>query len=493
MTMFSRVLCSQTMACPISVLPRKNSAMQRLLTRLGLRFEDADEERRFIDQYVRGSIGWTQVAMLLGVVTYAGYTFWDWVLYPEVVPITFAIRGGTAFLVLLPLTALLSLPVKARAEAIYLVYCVVPGCVLPSVYLVLPSGFTYAAAGMIMVILFVSTMLPLRVGSLAVFCVSTWIALVVAESFAPELPGGLRFINHFLVGNAYALSLYGVGAREYQARKQFRTAEALQREKLRSEASLEELRETQARLVQAEKLASLGQLVAGVAHEVSTPLGLALTTSTAMESDLKAMERALNGSPVRRSDLTRSMGRFGEGLRMTFDNLNRASDMLYSFKQVAIDHADEDRSTFELSDWLLELIAKRKVMLSRLGLTVEIVSPTGIAVNSYPGALAQVISNLALNAAVHAYPDGKGGVFRVTVTQPDPKTVRIVCADSGVGIPDELKANVFDPFFTTRRDKGHTGLGLHVVFNAVMSTLRGRIELESEPNSGTQVSIEIPT
>src|ERR1044071_7853610 len=130
--------------------------MLALLIRLGLRFEDRIEERRFVDQYVRGNLGWTQIARLLGAATYAGYTFWDWVLYPEIVPITLAIRGGTAVFVLLPLIALLSRRTrKPRRETLLPVYCVIPGCILPSVSLVLPSGFTFAAPGMMMIILFV--------------------------------------------------------------------------------------------------------------------------------------------------------------------------------------------------------------------------------------------------------------------------------------------------------------------------------------------------
>ncbi|WP_407164924.1 sensor histidine kinase [Bradyrhizobium sp. ORS 111] len=467
--------------------------MLSLLTRLGLRFDDIVEERRFVDQYVRGNIGWTQVAMLLGALTYAGYTFWDWFLYPEIVSTTLAIRGGIAVFVLLPLTALLAVPaMKAWAETIFLVYCVIPGCVLPTVYLVLPSGFTYAAPGMIMVILFVSTMLPLRIGPLAVFCLTTWIALCIAESVAPGLPPGLRFINHSLVLNAYALSLYAVAAREYRARQQFRTAEALKQEKERSEASLRDLHATQSHLVQAEKLASLGQLVAGVAHEVSTPLGLALTTSTAMEADLRALRGALSGASVRRSDLTKGIGRIEEGLRITFENLHRASEMVHSFKQVAIHQADEKRHTFELGGWLAELISKLGPLLSRQGLIVDVACPQGIVLNSYPGALAQVISNLAFNAAAHAYPDGRGGPFTVTVTQPDQALVRIACADEGVGVAEDLQARVFDPFITTGRERGNIGLGLHVVFNIVVSSLSGRIALESKPGCGTRVFVEIP-
>ncbi|MCK1357345.1 HAMP domain-containing sensor histidine kinase [Bradyrhizobium sp. 199] len=467
--------------------------MLSLLIRLGLRFEDRIEERRFVDQYVRGSLGWTQIAMLLGAATYAGYTLWDWVLYPEVVPTTLAIRGGTALFILLPLTALLSRRrMKPWAETIFLVYCVIPGCILPSIYLVLPSGFTFAAPGMMMIILFVSTMLPLRIGSLVIFCLLSSVALLVAETFAEGVPAGLSFINHSLVGNAYALSLYAVAAREYRARRQFRTSEALQREKERSEKSLRDLRATQEQLVQAEKLASLGQLVAGVAHEVSTPLGLALTTSTTMQADLQTMADALSAAAVRRSDLTKGIDRLKQGLTLTFDNLHRASEMVHSFRQVAVHQADEDRRRFELKVWLSELMSKLGPLLSHHGLTVEVECPAGITLNSYPGALAQVISNLALNTAGHAYPGKSGGRFVITVSQPDSKSVRLVCADDGVGIPGHLQAHIFDPFVTTSREKGNAGLGLHIAFNLVTSSLNGRLRLESKRSPGTQVAIELP-
>lgn len=467
--------------------------MLALLIRLGLRFEDRIEERRFVDQYVRGSLGWTQIAMLLGAATYAGYTLWDWVLYPEVVPTTLAIRGGTALFILLPLTALLSRRwMKPWAETIFLVYCVIPGCILPSIYLVLPSGFTFAAPGMMMIILFVSTMLPLRIGSLAIFCLLSWVALIVAETFAPTLPTGLRFINHSPGRQRLRpVALCGRCARVPGA-KAVPTSEALQREKERSEKSLRDLSATQEHLVQAEKLASLGQLVAGVAHEVSTPLGLALTTSTTMQTDLQAMADALNGTSVRRSDLTKGIDRLRQGLDLTFDNLHRASEMVHSFRQVAVNQADEDRRTFELRDWLSELMSKLGPLLSHHALAVDVECPPGIRLNSYPGALAQVISNLALNTAGHAYPDKQGGRFAIAVSQPEPKSVRLLCTDDGVGIPDELQAHIFDPFVTTSRERGNAGLGLHIAFNLVASSLNGRLRLESKTGPGTRIAIEIP-
>ncbi|WP_420133361.1 sensor histidine kinase [Rhodopseudomonas sp.] len=463
----------------------------RLMQRIGLRFADPADELRFVETFVRGSLRWTQAAMLLGAATYAGYTFWDWVLYPEVVPTTLAIRGGTALLVLLPLTVLIAFA-RSWTEPILLLYCVIPGCVLPFVYLVLPSGFTFASAGMIIVILFVSTMLPLRVGSLLVFCVTTWLAFAFVEWIAPSLPTGLGFINHFLIGNAYLLSLYAVGAREYRARRLFETTEALRLETARAETSLQALQATQAHLVQAEKLASLGQLVAGVAHEVSTPLGLALTASTTMQGDVKGLSQMVESGQVRRSELVRGMGRLEQGLQLTWQSLHRASEMIHTFKQVAVDHANEQQDTFELQGWLAETFDKLKPLLARRGLAVEVSAPPGIMLHSYPGALGQLMSILAFNAAEHGYPDGAGGVFTVTATQPDPATLRIVCADRGVGIAPELRDRIFDPFFTTRRDSGNAGLGLHIAFNLVVSTLGGTIEL-IEQDSGAAFAIEIPT
>lgn len=281
-------------------------------------------------------------------------------------------------------------------------------------------------------------------------------------------------------------------AREYQARKQFRTAEALQREKERSEASLRDLHATQAHLVQAEKLASLGQLVAGVGHEVSTPLGLALTTSTAMEDDVEAIARMLGGGPVRRSDLARGVARLQQGLHLTTQSLHRASEMVHSFKQVAVDQANEALQTFELQSWMTDHVAKLRPLLVRQGLTVVLSCPEGIVLTSYPGALGQVISILAFNAATHAYPGDISGVFTVEVAQPGDDSVRIVCADQGVGMRDQVRGRVFDPFFTTRREKGNAGLGLHIAFNLVASTLGGRIELDSQPQQGTRITLDIP-
>jgi two-component system NtrC family sensor kinase len=467
--------------------------MYTFLTRLGLRFEQVADEDRFVERFTLDDLGRTRAAMVLGAFVYCAFAVWDWILDPTIWTTTLAIRLAVAALVLLPLTAALARPSAQRwAEAIYLAYCLVPGCVLSLIYLLLEPGFDHAAAGMIIVILFVSTLLPLRLPSLVAFCVVTWIVFAVCESFATHERAGLRFVNNFEIGMAYALSLYAVGARELRARRQFRTEQALRRETLRSEEALRELREAQAHLVQAEKLASLGQLVAGVAHEINTPIGLALTTSTAIDGDLKRLVRSIESGQLRRSELTQGIARLSEGMRLLFANLTRAADLVHSFKQVAIDQANEERRRFELRGWLLELMSTLEPLLRRKGHDVRLSCEAGIVIDSYPGALAQVLSNLALNAVIHGFPGGRTGVLDLTVSRLGARDLRIVFADNGAGIPAENLRKVFDPFFTTRRDQGSTGLGLHIVFNLVVSTLGGQIELESGPDRGTRFTIDLP-
>ncbi|GJE41197.1 sensor histidine kinase [Methylobacterium soli] len=467
--------------------------MYTFLTRLGLRFEQNADEDRFVERFTLDDLGRTRAAMVLGAFVYCAFAVWDWILDPTIWTTTLAIRLAVAALVLLPLTAALTRPSAQRwAEPIYLAYCLVPGCVLSLIYLLLEPGFDHAAAGMIIVILFVSTLLPLRLPSLIAFCVVTWIVFAACESFATHERAGLRFVNNFEIGMAYALSLYAVGARELRARRQFRTEQALRRETLRSEEALRELREAQAHLVQAEKLASLGQLVAGVAHEINTPIGLALTTSTAIDGDLKRLVRSIESGQLRRSELTQGIARLSEGMRLLFANLTRAADLVHSFKQVAIDQANEERRRFELRGWLLELMSTLEPLLRRKGHDVRLSCEAGIVIDSYPGALAQILSNLALNAVIHGFPGGRTGVLDLTVSRLGARDLRIVFADNGAGIPAENLRKVFDPFFTTRRDQGSTGLGLHIVFNLVVSTLGGQIELESGPDRGTRFTIDLP-
>jgi signal transduction histidine kinase len=271
-----------------------------------------------------------------------------------------------------------------------------------------------------------------------------------------------------------------------------RREQDMRRQKERADAALNELRDAQASLIQAEKLATLGQLVAGVAHEINTPVGIALTTSTALDGEVRLLREGAESGSLRRSDLSRTVDRLTEGSRLLFANLNRAADLVHSFKQVAVDRASGERRAFELKGWIRELLVSLSPVLRRSGHEILVDCPEGIVLDTFPGSLAQVITNLVTNARDHAYPDGRHGRLTLDVTQTRPDAIRLVFADDGVGIPPEHQAKVFDPFYTTGRERGSTGLGLHIVHNIVTGTLEGRIQLDSTPGAGTRFTIDLP-
>jgi signal transduction histidine kinase len=268
---------------------------------------------------------------------------------------------------------------------------------------------------------------------------------------------------------------------------------ALREAKDKADNALAELRRTQADLIQSEKLASLGQLVAGVAHEINTPVGVALTTATTLGEEVKTFSALAAGGQLARSRLDHFVERMREGAQLLFSNLTRAADLVHSFKQVAADQVSSDRRVFDARIWVHELLTSLRPVLRKTGHTVTINCPDGLALDTYPGALGQVLTNLLMNAVTHAYAPGVAGHMAITIGESGPGHVRIVFADDGRGIAPEDLNRVFDPFFTTARSSGNTGLGLHIAYNLVTSTLQGRIEATSTPGNGTRFTIVIPT
>jgi signal transduction histidine kinase len=271
-----------------------------------------------------------------------------------------------------------------------------------------------------------------------------------------------------------------------------RREDALRQAKDRTDATLAELRETQSNLIQAEKLASLGQLVAGVAHEINTPLGVALTTSTALEREVHRLGDQVDGGRLSRSEFRNAVSRLTEGSKLLLSNLTRAIDLVYSFKQVAADQASGERRRFEIKTWLDELLTSLGPVLRKSGHEVVVECPPDLMLDTYPGSLAQVLTNLVMNALVHAYPPGRTGRLTITATSLNTRMARLTFADDGQGIAPENLGKIFDPFFTTGRDRGGTGLGLHIVYNLVTAKLHGTIEVESKPGQGTRFTIDLP-
>ncbi|MFD0938124.1 sensor histidine kinase, partial [Methylobacterium trifolii] len=244
-------------------------------------------------------------------------------------------------------------------------------------------------------------------------------------------------------------------------------------------------------LIRAEKLASLGQLVAGVAHEINTPLGLALTTATVVRDETRAFRGLVAEGQLSRSRLGHYVDRIEEGAALLCTNLARAADLVHGFKQVAVDRVSDERRRFPLTGWLDELLASLTPLLRQGGHRMSY-ECAALSVHANPGALAQVVTNLVTNAVIHGFEAGRPGRIAVTVAEAGAGLVRIEIADDGRGILPENLERIFDPFFTTARARGSTGLGLHIVHNLVAAKLGGRIAIESRPGEGTRVRIEFP-
>lgn len=259
-----------------------------------------------------------------------------------------------------------------------------------------------------------------------------------------------------------------------------------------AEAALRNLRETQNSLIEAEKLAALGRLVAGVAHEVNNPVGISLTVASALER-----KTAIFGAEVARGDLRRSsLNEFLETSRdassQLVANLNRAAELIQSFKQVAADRNYSDQRSFDLGDLTEQVVMSLRPGLRKHNLTLNVDCQPNLVMNSYPGPYGQVLTNLFLNSVAHAFPDGKAGEVDIQVRASGKDNVEILFSDNGCGMSMDVRRRAFDPFFTTRRDQGGTGLGLHIVYSIVTTRLGGRLDLDSEPGSGTRIQIILP-
>lgn len=270
-----------------------------------------------------------------------------------------------------------------------------------------------------------------------------------------------------------------------------RTAE-LSQAKTRAEQALLQLQSAQDELVAREKMASLGQLVAGVAHEINTPVGVALTASSYLAERSEALRRALASGQLHKSDLSQFIEQAQEASTMIGHNLTRASELVRSFKQVSVDRSSDDRRRFDLGDNLRAIVSSLELTWKRRPVQLQLECTERIELDSYPGALGQVITNLIQNALLHAFDGDRSGTMRLRAQAEGAERVRIVFEDDGHGIAPEQLARVFEPFYTTRRAQGGSGLGLHIVYNLVTVKLGGRIDAHGEPGSGMRFVLLLP-
>jgi len=288
-----------------------------------------------------------------------------------------------------------------------------------------------------------------------------------------------------------------VAAEEITERKRAEAAlQASEQETRRArdaaEAALRNLQETQKFLIEAEKLAALGRLVAGVAHEINNPVGTSLTLASSLESKTAMFAADVARGNLRRSTLHEFIEISRKASSQLVANLNHAAELIQSFKQVATDRNYSNQRIFDLGDLTEQVVLSLRPGLGKKNLILNVECRPDLTMNSYPGPYGQVLTNLFLNAIAHAFPDGKGGAVDIKVRASGKDHVEILFSDDGCGMSVDVRHKAFDPFFTTRRDLGGTGLGLHIVYSIVTNCLGGRLNLESELGEGTFIQLNLP-
>jgi PAS domain S-box-containing protein len=259
-----------------------------------------------------------------------------------------------------------------------------------------------------------------------------------------------------------------------------------------AESALSNLRETQNSLIEAEKLAALGRLVAGVAHEINNPVGTSLTVASSLERKTAVIVDELARGTLKRSTLNDFLKVSHEASSQLVANLNRAANLIQSFKQVATNQNYSNQRVFDLGDLTEQIVMSLGPGLGKKNLALTVDCQPGLTMNSYPGPYGQVLTNLFLNSAAHAFPDGLEGLIDIKVQAAGHDDVEIVFSDNGCGMSLDVRRKAFDPFFTTRRDQGSTGLGLHIVHTIVTNCLGGRLRLDTEAGKGTRVQLILP-
>lgn len=259
-----------------------------------------------------------------------------------------------------------------------------------------------------------------------------------------------------------------------------------------AEAALQNLRQTQASLIEAEKFAALGRLVAGVAHEINNPVGICLTVASTLERKSALFGAEIARGDVKRSSLNEFLETSRDGSAQLVANLNRVAKLIQSFKQIADDRISSDQRTFDLGDLTRQVVMSLRPSLREQVLTLDLECQPNLLINSYPGPCRQLLTTLFLNSVVHAFPDGKEGTVAIKVRASGEDSVELLFSDDGCGMSAEVRRQAFDPFFTTRRHLGSTGLGLHIVHNIVTNRLGGRLNLDSSPGAGTKFHIILP-
>jgi signal transduction histidine kinase len=269
------------------------------------------------------------------------------------------------------------------------------------------------------------------------------------------------------------------------------TEGALRSQQSELEQLVEHLNQAQDRLVQSEKMAALGGLVAGITHEVNTPVGIGVTATSFLAEKLISLQHAFNDKTLTSKTLETFISEALQGTDLLQSNLSRASELIASFKQIAVDQTSDAIRTINLAEYINEVIRSLQPNFKKTLHHIEVNCPDSIILRCPAGAISQIFTNLLMNSLIHGFEDIKEGLVRITVLDDD-NNVDIHFSDNGKGLAPEQLENLFHPFFTTKREQGGSGLGTHITYNLVRQTLAGSITVNSEQGQGLHYHIRFP-
>lgn len=256
------------------------------------------------------------------------------------------------------------------------------------------------------------------------------------------------------------------------------------------QATNEKMASMQRYMIQNEKMAALGNLVAGVAHEINTPIGIGITGSSHLLDMTQELRKKHPAGGVSTVELDAYLEDIEKAADIVLKNLNRAGKLVKSFKQVSADQTSEPTRLFGVREYIDEILTSLSPMIKRSHATVHIHCPAGLRMHGHPGGFAQIVTNLVMNSLTHAFSSGTAGIISMKIEEVD-NFVHLTYSDNGKGIPPDILPKIFDPFFTTNRGNGGTGLGLSVLYNVVSQSFGGSVDCESTPGKGTTFIIRL--
>jgi two-component system NtrC family sensor kinase len=315
---------------------------------------------------------------------------------------------------------------------------------------------------------------------------------IVIQSYLPEQTFSEEDQALFaLLANHVSNALQGMQSMDRLERAVHERTIMLEQQNAALNTAMMALREAQSELVRQEKLASLGRLVAGVAHEINTPLGICVTATSHLVEELKLTREELAADTMTQESLEEFLGIVDQSLRILTSNTQRAAALVRSFKQVAVDQSSDDIRSFNLKTYMHEVLLSLQPKLKGRPVKVAVECAPDIVLDSFPGAVSQILTNMVMNSLVHGFEREQAGAI-VVKAELDGETVVLDYSDDGAGMNADTLAKLFDPFFTTRRGSGGSGLGAHILYNLVTGPLGGTVKVDSAQGQGLRYQLRFP-